>query len=158
MATITAQLIMEHAVFSGLFDEIERVLAETEDADAVNLLARLVEAVLLRHRDIEVDLAFSALDQQLAERGELDRLHRDHQEIDDQLRQAKTTTDHAEAVRLLKAALRNSRNHFRREEKTVFPLFEKVFLPDTLEALGNTTMHSYLAAADGRTRVATGAT
>lgn len=155
MPTITSYLITEHAVFSALFDEIERTLADAKSAGEVNQFARLVEAVLRRHRDIEADLAFSALDQQLAERGELDQLHRDHKEIDDHLQQAKAATNPAEARRLLKAALKNTRIHFRREEETVFPLFERVFLQATLESLGNTTMRAYLAAADERAKAGT---
>jgi hypothetical protein len=41
-----------------------------------------------------------------------------------------------EAVRFLRAGLKTSREHFRREEETVFPLFEKLFDPAALEALG----------------------
>ena len=39
-------------------------------------------------------------------------------------------------MRFLRAGLKTSREHFRREEETVFPLFEKLFDPATLEALG----------------------
>ena len=38
----------------------------------------------------------------------------------------------AEARRLLKAAITTSREHFRMEEKVVFPLLERVLLPETL--------------------------
>jgi hypothetical protein len=145
MPTITSYLITEHAVFSTLFDEIERLLAKTTSAREAHQFAQLVEGVLTHHRDIEANLAFSALDQQLAERGELDQLHRDHKEIDDHLQQAQATTDHAGAKRLLQTAIRNTRVHFRREEETVFPLFDRIFMPGTLEALGDTTIQTYLA-------------
>lgn len=156
MPSITSYLITEHAVFSALFDEIERSLADTQSTGEVNRLARLVGAVLTRHRDIEADLAYAALDQQLAERGELDQLHRDHEEIDANLQQAWVATDRTEATRLLKAALKNSRAHFRREEQSVFPLFEKVFQPGSLEALGSSTVQSYLAGARGRAKAVQG--
>lgn len=145
MPTITSYLITEHAVFSALFDEIEPLLAKTKSAREVNQLAKLVAGVLTHHRDIEANLAFSALDQQLAERGELDKLHRDHKEIDDHLREAQATADHAQARRQLQTAIRNTRAHFRREEEAVFPLFDRIFLPDTLKALGDTTIQTYLA-------------
>ena len=38
--------------------------------------------------------------------------------------------------RFLRAGLKASREHFRREEEMVFPLFEKLFDPAALEALG----------------------
>jgi hypothetical protein len=41
-----------------------------------------------------------------------------------------------EAVRFLRAGLKASREHFRREEESIFPLFEKLFDPATLKALG----------------------
>ena len=152
MPSITSYLITEHAVFSALFDQIERLLPDAQSAGEVNRLARLVEGVLTRHRDIEADLAYASLDQQLAERGELDQLHRDHEEIDAHLRQARVSPDRVEATRLLKLALKNSRNHFRREEQSVFPLFEKVFQPGSLEALGNTTIQSYQVSTRGRVK------
>ena len=146
MPSITSYLITEHAVFSALFDEIEQVLAEAQTVGEVNRLARLVESVLNRHGHIEADLAFSALDHRLAEEGHLNQLHQDHDEIDDHLLRARTSQDFAEAVRLLRKAIKTSRIHFRREEHTVFPLFEEIFHPESLEVLGNTTLQSYLTA------------
>jgi hypothetical protein len=71
----------------------------------------------------------------LEERGELNRLYRDHLEIDSHLRAAGMATDAAEAARLLKMGLTASREHFRREECTIFPLIEKLLSPAALETL-----------------------
>jgi Hemerythrin HHE cation binding domain len=132
---ITNFLGVEHAVFCELFDEVERLLPDTRTASEVRLVSRLVEGVLSRHADVEQNLAYAALDHALAEKGELDQLYQDHQEIDACLQHATQAAEFAEAVRFLRAGLKASREHFRREEETVFPLFEKLFDPAALEAL-----------------------
>jgi hemerythrin-like domain-containing protein len=133
---ITNFLTTEHALFCELFDEIDRLLPDARTAAEVRLLGRLVEGVLSRHADVEQNLAYAALDQALAEKGELNQLYQDHEEIDACLHHATLATEFVEAVRFLRAGLKTSREHFRREEETVFPLFEKLFDPATLEALG----------------------
>jgi hemerythrin-like domain-containing protein len=137
MATIIESLIAEHALLCELFDEIDRLLPDVRTVSEVRLLSRLVEGVLSRHADLETNLAFAALDHALAENGQLTRLHQDHQEIDSHLLGAKLAKGFPEAVRLLKAGLAASRKHFRWEEQTVFPLFEKLFDVANLEALGS---------------------
>jgi hemerythrin-like domain-containing protein len=151
MPSITSYLITEHAVFSTLFDEIERSLPGAQSAGEVNRLARLVEAVLNHHSSIETDLGFAALDHLLAERGEITQLNQEHEEIDAHLLRARTATDRAEAARCLVKALAISRRHFRHEERSVFPLFEKTFHADTLEALGNKAVEAYLTPVNRRT-------
>jgi len=111
------------------------------------MLAGLVEALLQDHGDAETNLAFVALDHALDQKGRLDRLHEDHDEIDDHLRQVKTAATLPEAQRLLTAALLASRKHFRREELTVFPLIEKVLQQETLAKLGRVWMQQHLARA-----------
>jgi hypothetical protein len=136
MKTITDSLVTEHTVLRQLFDEIDRLLPDAKTVGEVRVLTRLVEGLLSHHADVEQNLAFAALDQALAEKGELKGLYQDHQEIDARLREAALAEDLPEAARLLKAGLRASRAHFRREEATVFPLFEKLFAPAAMEALG----------------------
>jgi hemerythrin-like domain-containing protein len=142
MKTIIDSLVTEHVVLRQLFDEIDRVLPGVRTVAEARLLARLVEGVLSRHADLEQNLAFAALDHALAQKGELKRLYQDHHEIDAQLGQAAQAREKPEAVRLLKAGLKASRAHFRREETTVFPLFEKLFAPAAMEALGRGTATS----------------
>ena len=136
MMTITQSLTSEHTQFCVLFDEIDRLLPDVRTVAEVRLLSRLVEGVLSRHADVESNLAFAALDHVLAERSQLTRLHQDHQEIDERLHRASVAKAFPEAVRLLKAGLVASRKHFRWEEQTVFPLFEKLFDVADLEAFG----------------------
>jgi hemerythrin-like domain-containing protein len=133
---ITNFLTTEHALFCELFDEIDRLLPDVRTAAEVRLLSRLVEGVLSRHADVEQNLAYAALDHALAEKGELNQLYQDHQEIDVCLQHATLAAEFVEAVRFLRAGLKASREHFRREEETIFPLFEKLFDPAALEALG----------------------
>ena len=133
---ITNFLTTEHAVFCELFDEIDRLLPDVRTVTEVRLLSRLVEGVLSRHADVEQNLAYAALDHALAEKGELNQLYQDHEEIDACLHHATLAEEFTEAMRFLRAGLKASREHFRREEETIFPLFAKLFDPAALEALG----------------------
>jgi hypothetical protein len=163
---VTDFLTSEHAVFCSLFDAIDRLLPDVRTVAEVRLLSRLVEGVLSQHADVEQNLAFAALDHALAEKDQLKRLHQDHEEIDARLRDAALATEFSQAVRLLEAGLKASREHFRREERTVFPLFEKLFDPASLEALGDGASgspsplgpHGFANALSARLRKATGPT
>jgi hemerythrin-like domain-containing protein len=142
METITQALVMEHAVYREVFDQIEQLLAGTQSAAEVKLLASVVEGLLDDHGETETNLAYSALDHALADRGALDRLHQDHHEIDVRFERLHQVTDAAEARRLLKKALAVTRDHFQREEETVFPVLERTLQPDTLARLGRQWMEA----------------
>jgi hemerythrin-like domain-containing protein len=143
MTTITEALITEHAVFTAVFDQIERVLPRLDSFKTIKMLGRVVEDLLHDHADTESNLAYIALDHVLAHKGELDRMYHDHEEIDASLRKVQKARTVAEARRLLKTALAVSREHFRREEHEVFPLMEKVLKPETLGKLGSTWLKRY---------------
>jgi hemerythrin-like domain-containing protein len=136
MIAITEVLSAEHRVFTELFDQIEGLLPNLTTLPEVKLLTTLVERLLQGHADAERNLAYLALDHALKDRGRLDRLHQDHEEIDASLKRAQTTRNFEEARRLLRASISTSREHFRREERSVFPLLERVLRPETLAALG----------------------
>jgi len=136
MGTIIDSLTAEHALLCELFDEMERLLPGLRTVSEVHLLSRLLEGVLLRHANVEQNLAFAALDHALAEKGQLRRLHQEHEEIDHCLHQAKVAKQFPEAVRLLKAGLAASRSHFHLEETVIFPLLHELFRPAELEVLG----------------------
>ena len=136
MQSITKTLSMEHAVFCKVFEQVERVLSATHSTTEVQLLASVVEGLLAGHGETETNLAYAALDHVLADRGALKQLYQDHHEIDDHFKRIHRATDSVVALRLLKKALAATREHFRREEKTVFPLLEKTLQPDTLWILG----------------------
>jgi hypothetical protein len=146
MITITDALVAEHRVFADLFDHIDNSLPNLGTLAEVRLLITLLELLLGSHAEAERDLAYVALDHMLKEKGRVDRLHQDHREIDQRLRRARKATDVEEARRLLKASITASREHFRREERTVFPLLESALQPDTLVALGTARIHARAAA------------
>jgi len=145
MASITETLVADHAVFIGVFDWIKRTLPRLTTLEEAKMLAGLVEALLRDHGDVETDLAFIALDHALYDKGRLHRLHEDHEEIDDRLKRVQAATNLSDARRLLRLALLASRQHFRREERIIFPLIEKELQEETLTKLGGVRMRQYLA-------------
>ena len=133
---ITEALVAEHTIFLSVFDQIERVLPSLATSLEVQTMARIVEGLLQGHAKAETDLAYLALDHVMEHNGELKRMHQDHHEIDDRLRQVHTAKTCAEARRLLKSAILASREHFRAEERSVFPLLERTLREETLSELG----------------------
>jgi hemerythrin-like domain-containing protein len=144
---ITEALVAEHNTFLTVFDQIERVLPSLTTQTEVRTMARIVEGLLESHAKTETNLAYLALDHVLAHNGELKRMHQDHREIDDRLKAVHTARTCAEARRLLKASLLGSREHFRLEERSIFPLLEKALQKATLLELGQTWLERSSSAA-----------
>jgi hypothetical protein len=126
MITITEALTAEHGVFCALFDHIESLLPGLRRLAEVKILAGLVEGLLLSHGAAEEDLVLVALDRVLPRRGRCEQFYQQHQEIDVRLRQAQTTEGLTHARHLLQTAVLASREHFRHEERFIFPLVERV--------------------------------
>jgi hemerythrin-like domain-containing protein len=137
---ITEILTTEHAVFCAMFDQIERALSTLKSSAEVKALAGLLETLLRGHGETEQDLAYGPLDHLLKEKKQLSRLFSDHREMDSRMKEVQATGDPAQARRLLEAAMVMSREHFRYEEQTLFPLVEKVLKHDSLEKLGDAYM------------------
>ncbi len=137
---ITEALIAEHTAFSGVFGHIERMLPSLNTLAEVRSLANLVERMLRGHADSEVNLAYAALDQMLEHKGRLDRLNQEHDEIDARIERACEARTLPEARRLLTGVLAASRDHFKREEQSLFPLIEEHLQPGTLCELGEAWM------------------
>lgn len=133
---ITDALIAEHTIYLGIFDEIEQVLPSLTTPAEVRTMGRIVEGLLREHGRRETELAYLALDHALAEQGHLARMHQDHHELDARLKQAQSAHTCAEGRRLLKNSILAAREHFRLEEKSVFPLLETVLQEETLRELG----------------------
>ncbi len=140
MMTIIEALEAEHATFSAVFDQVERLLPTLENVAEVKLLGRLVEGLLRGHAAAEVDLGYAALDHVLEHRGQLDHLYRDHEELDARWERVRVAGDLREARRLLETALSASRKHFDGEERTVFRLIERVLPEAALAELGTAWM------------------
>ena len=119
------------------------------------MLSSVVEGLLKGHAETEKNLAYSALDHILMEDGRLSRLHQDHREIDEHFKRVHRANSSTEAQRLLKKALVATREHFRREEESVFPFLEQVLQPETLETLGEawTGRHPSSAAKVAQNRI-----
>ena len=136
MVTIIDSIKAEHTLLCEMFDKIDFMLPRLRTAAEVRVLSRLVEGVLSSHAAAEEKLAFAALDHALAQKNQLTQLYQDHHEIDKFLHHATVAKVFSQAVRFLKAGLAASREHFRWEEQTVFPLMQKLFDAAALEALG----------------------
>ena len=141
MVTITDALVSEHAAFSAVFDQIERVLPNIRTLAEVRILAHLVEGLLLKHAATEEDLVLFALDRIPVQQGRCNRFFEEHQEIDARLRQAQTANRLVQARSLLQAAVLGSRRHFGYEERFVFPVLEQVITHEELSKLGRLWLH-----------------
>jgi hemerythrin-like domain-containing protein len=135
--TITQALSLEHKILWQVFDQIEKILSRSQSVPAVKALALMVEGLLSNHGESEINLAYSVLDHVLVERGASSYLYQDHQELDGHFARIQRTNDPAKASGLLKKALAATREHFQREEKTVFPALKQTLQPETLWLLGN---------------------
>jgi hemerythrin-like domain-containing protein len=144
---ITEALVAEHTIFLSVFDQIERVLPSLNTPAEVRTMAGIVEGLLEEHAKTETHLAYLALDHVLADNGELKRMNQDHQEIDDRLRKVHSAKTCAEARRLLKVSISGTREHFRAEERSVFPLIEKMLRQETLAELGQSWLQRQAAPA-----------
>ncbi len=133
---ITDALIAEHRIYLTVFEQIERVLPSLTTPAELRTMAAIVEGVLSGHAARETNLAYLALDHVLADKEQLDRMHQEHTEIDSRLHKVASANTCAEGRRLLQAALASSREHFRLEERVIFPLLERVLKLETLVDLG----------------------
>jgi len=149
MATITSTLILEHAVYGTVFEQIERVLPGVNSTQEIRVLATVVEGLLGKHAETETNLAYAALDHVLAEKGQIGRLHQEHKEIDNNFKRVHGASSPAEARRFLQQALAASREHFRYEEQVVFPLLERVLPGRALDDLGEASLRKYPVIAAG---------
>jgi hemerythrin-like domain-containing protein len=138
---ITDGLMAEHTMFLSVFDHVERLLPRLTTPKEVATMAGLVESLLKGHADSETNLAYLALDHALAEQGHIERMYQDHHEIDARLKAVQTARTCDEGRRLLQAALQASRDHFRAEERIVFPMIEKLLHAETLAELGGVWLH-----------------
>jgi len=138
---ITEILVAEHRIFLSVFDQIERALSGVTTLTEARILARLVEGMLESHAGTETELAYLALDHVLQDKGQLDRLHEEHHEIDTNLHLVHLAGDVARARLMLQTALGASRRHFAFEEQSVFPLIESALQSETLAGLAATWMH-----------------
>jgi hypothetical protein len=89
---ITEAITVEHATLLRVFDQVERVLPGLRSSAEVGTMATLLEGLLGTHAQLEVDLAFVALDHTLHHKRRLATLHQNHRELDGQFRQVHRAT------------------------------------------------------------------
>jgi hemerythrin-like domain-containing protein len=133
---ITEALVAEHTIFLAAFDQIDLVLPSLATPMEIRTMAGIIQGMLESHATREAQLAYLALDHVLAEKGQLQRMHQDHEEIDERLERIQQVASCAEGRRLLKASLIAIREHFRLEERSIFPLLEKTLSEASLHELG----------------------
>lgn len=144
---ITEALFAEHLVFHHLFDHIEVTAPQLKTLAEIKVLAATMESMLKTHSNTEDDLFIGPLEHCFEQLGQRETFHKEHVEIDDNLRQVQKARTARQAQELLLAAVSYSRRHFDREERVVFPIAEQVLKARTLEELGQVWM-------DQRTHVA----
>lgn len=136
MMTITDSLVVEHRVLLTVLDQVERLLPQVQTLAEFKRLTSLIEGLLRDHAATEAEIAYAALDHALHEKGRLDQMHQDHQEIDARLIRVQAAKALARARPILAEALRATRSHFQCEEETVFPLMARVLSAEALRELG----------------------
>ena len=133
---VTEAIALEHATLSRVFDQVERVLPRLRSAAEVGTMAAMLEGLLTTHAELEINFAFVALDHALRHKRRLTTLHEDHRELDDRFCQVHEAPTCERARRLLRAAMRAAREHFRDEERSLFPAVERALGLGALTALG----------------------
>jgi len=134
--TLTEILVTEHRIFNRFFDQMGNALPRLSTPQEGRLLGQMMMSLLQDHAAAETDLAYIALDHVLQNEGALQRMHHDHRELDASLEQVQAAATCAEVRRLLKKAIAASREHFKAEERDVFPLLERKLQDETLARLG----------------------
>ena len=133
---ITEALFAEHLVFHNLFDHLESVVPKLKTLGEIKALAALMEVMLKSHSDTEDDLFIGPLEHCFEQIGQRETFHKEHEEIDENLRLVQKARQVKAARKMLLSAVAYSRKHFDKEERIVFPMAEKVLNSRTLNDLG----------------------
>ena len=137
---ITKILVAEHVVFHNLFDYIEQTAPRLKSLAEVKLLSATLEVLMRAHAKTEDDLLMEPLEHCLAQIGQSETFHEEHDEIDARLAEVQKARGAKQARELLLRAVLRSREHFDKEERIVFPLAERVMKAKTLFSLGDEWM------------------
>jgi hemerythrin-like domain-containing protein len=133
---ITEILIAEHSVFHSLFDHIEATVPEAKTLAVVKSLAVAMDALTADHSRTEDELFIRPLEQYFDQLGHQKTFHDEHELIERALAGVSKTNNLKIARKLLLEAVMASRRHFDKEERTVFPMAERVLKARTLTELG----------------------
>ncbi len=138
---ITDALLAEHLVFHNMFDHIEAVTPQMKTLGEIKALAAVMESMLKAHSDTEDELFIGPLEHCFEQIGQRDAFLQEHQEMDGNLELVLKSTRVDVARELLLRAVAQSRQHFDKEERIVFPMAERVLKATTLKELGQIWMH-----------------
>jgi hemerythrin-like domain-containing protein len=133
---ITEALLAEHVVFHNLFDHLEKAAPRFKTIDEVKLAGAMLETLMRAHSETEDELFIDPLESYLAQIGQNETFHEEHEQIDRELVEVQKARTLASARKSLLTVVESSRQHFDKEERIVFPMAEKVFKPKTLLELG----------------------
>ncbi|MGD1084166.1 MAG: hemerythrin domain-containing protein [Verrucomicrobiota bacterium] len=133
--TITELLRSEHDAFDVILKEIEAVLPGAATLGELRILARVMAGFLEQHGRKEEELLFPAVDQMQAQRGSLEEMAQEHEELDQQIREVAKSRELRKARQQLGQLIRAVRQHFEHEERHLFPLAEEVLQAENLAAL-----------------------
>jgi hemerythrin-like domain-containing protein len=134
---ITKILMAEHVVFHNLFDHLEQTVPRLQTLAEVKLLSATLEVLMRAHARTEDDLLVEPLEHCLAQIGQNETFHEEHDEIDARLMEVQKARKVKQARELLLRAVLRAREHFDKEERIVFPLAERVMKARTLAGLGD---------------------
>jgi len=137
---ITEALLAEHLVFHNMLDHIETTAPKLKSLPEVKSLASLMESMLKAHSRTEDALFIGPLEHCFEQMGQCEVFMREHEEMDRSLRRIRRASRMQEARNALLAAIAETRRHFDKEERVVFPMAERMLKAETLETLGQTWM------------------
>ena len=133
---ITEALLAEHVVFHNLFDYVERTLPKLGTLAEVRAVSSLLETMMRIHSNVEDHLLIDPLDSAFSQMGQAENFHQEHQQIEQDLASVQDLRRMPEAKRRLLRAVVQSRKHFDKEERIVFPMAEKQLSAKSLVVLG----------------------
>lgn len=137
---ITEILIAEHVVLHNLFDHLEQITPRLKSLAEIKSLSGAMEVLMRAHAKTEDDLLVEPLEHCLAQIGQSETFHEEHDEIEAEMAQVQKARGAKQARELLLQAVLRSREHFDKEERIVFPLAEQVMKARTLSSLGDEWM------------------
>ena len=137
---ITEILVAEHVVLHNLFDHLEQTAPGLKSLAEIKSLSAAMEVLMRAHAKTEDDLLIEPLEYCLAQIGQSETFHEEHDEIEAEMAQVQKARGAKQARGLLLQAVLRSREHFDKEERIVFPLAERVMKAKTLSNLGQEWM------------------
>lgn len=133
---ITEILVAEHVVLHNLLDHLEQTAPRLRSLAEIKALSAALDVLMRAHGKTEDDLLIEPLEHCLAQIGQSETFHEEHDEIEAEMARVQKARSTRQARELLLRAVLRSREHFDKEERIVFPLAERVMKAKTLSDLG----------------------